>query len=50
MQADFVLGKWLPEEKPLVLKKIHICIEIIESYATIGLERTMNVINNKSIE
>ena len=50
MQAEFVLAKWFPEEKPLVLKKIHYCVEIIESYATIGLERTMTRINNKECE
>lgn len=46
MQADFVLSKWLPTEQPIVNKKIEKSIEIIESFATIGIERTMNTVNN----
>ncbi len=45
MQADFVLGKWLPEEKELVWKKIEKCVEVIESFAFAGIERTMNEVN-----
>lgn len=45
MQADFVLGKWLPEEKDLVWKKIEKCVEVIESFAFAGIERTMNEVN-----
>lgn len=46
MQADFVLGKWKPEEIALVKIKIEKSVEIIEQFATIGLERTMSVVNN----
>jgi peptidyl-tRNA hydrolase, PTH1 family len=45
MQAEFVLGKWLPEEKELVLKKIEKSVEVIESFAFAGIERTMNAVN-----
>ena len=45
-QIDFVLGKWLPGEKPLVDQKIAKCIELIESFAAIGLEKTMNLANS----
>lgn len=45
MQADFVLSKWLPEEKPTVTKKIEKCVEVIESFAFAGIERTMNEVN-----
>lgn len=45
MQAEFVLGKWWTEEVPIVQKKIEKCVEVIESFATIGLERTMNETN-----
>ncbi len=48
MQADFVLGKWLKEEKPVVEYKIQKSVEIIESFASIGLERTMSLVNNIS--
>ncbi len=44
-QVDFVLGKWTPEELPIVKEKILKAIEIIESFASIGLERAMNQYN-----
>lgn len=46
MQVEFVLSRWLQEEIPLVKLKIEKCIEVIENFATIGIERTMNTINN----
>jgi PTH1 family peptidyl-tRNA hydrolase len=45
MQVEFVLSKWFPEEVPVVAKKVQACIETIENFSTIGLERTMNLIN-----
>ncbi|MBS1732299.1 MAG: aminoacyl-tRNA hydrolase [Bacteroidetes bacterium] len=48
MQAEFVLGKWQKEEIPLVKYKIEKSVEIIESFASIGLERTMSTVNNLS--
>ncbi|MCX6208881.1 MAG: aminoacyl-tRNA hydrolase [Bacteroidetes bacterium] len=50
MQADFVLGKWLPNEIDTVKLKITKSIEIIENFAAIGLEKTMNQINNLSFK
>lgn len=47
-QVDFVLGKWEPTEIPIVNLKIDKCIEVIENFATIGIDRTMELINNKS--
>ncbi len=46
MQVDFVLGNWQPEEQPIVNQKIAACVETIENIAVIGIERTMNLINN----
>lgn len=46
LQADFVLAKWKKEEIPVVQLKIEKCVEIIESFAGIGLERTMSAYNN----
>ncbi|MFP5040536.1 aminoacyl-tRNA hydrolase [Parasediminibacterium sp. JCM 36343] len=46
MQVEFVLGKWFPEERPLIIQKIDKCTEAIEQFATIGIEKTMNFINN----
>lgn len=46
LQAAYVLGKWKKEEEPLVKLKIERCVEVIEHFATIGIEKTMNGINN----
>lgn len=48
MQADFVLSKWNPEEVPTVKAKITGCVEIIENFAAIGLDRTMSLFNQKT--
>ncbi|PSK91081.1 aminoacyl-tRNA hydrolase [Taibaiella chishuiensis] len=44
-QVEFVLGRWQADEMPYVKDKVLKSIEIIESFATIGLERTMNTFN-----
>jgi PTH1 family peptidyl-tRNA hydrolase len=44
-QVEFVLGKWTNDELPYVKDKILKSIDIIESFATTGIERTMNVFN-----
>jgi len=44
-QIDFVLGKWGVNEKKIVNIKIEKCVEIIESFASLGLSRTMNMAN-----
>jgi PTH1 family peptidyl-tRNA hydrolase len=49
MQADFVLGKWKKEEEPLVIRKIEVCVEVIESFSTVGIPNTMNKFNNLEI-
>lgn len=50
MQADFVLGKWRPDELPTVRLKVEKSVEIIENFATIGLDRTMSAVNQLSIQ
>lgn len=50
MQADFVLGKWRNDEVELVKYKIEKSVETIELFASLGLERTMNTINNLTIQ
>ena len=45
-QVEFVLGRWQPNEIPLVNEKISKCPEIIESFAAVGLEKTMNMVNS----
>lgn len=46
MQVEFVLSQWFTEEVGLVKLKIEKCIEVIENFVTIGIDRTMNMINN----
>jgi PTH1 family peptidyl-tRNA hydrolase len=46
MQAEFVLSKWNTNEIPIMNKKIEKSVEIIENFASIGIERTMAQINN----
>ncbi|RYY85205.1 MAG: aminoacyl-tRNA hydrolase [Chitinophagaceae bacterium] len=45
-QADFVLGKWERGEEPTVKYKIDKCVAVIESFSTIGVQSTMNAVNN----
>ena len=45
-QIDFVLSKWNKEDLPVIRNKIQKCIETIENFAFIGLQQTMNLINN----
>lgn len=45
-QSDYVLGKWTKEEEPFIKQKISICVDIVESFATIGIQNTMNKFNN----
>ena len=48
-QSDFVLGKWQPDEEPLVQRKIEKAVEAIEQFCTIGIAQTMNAINKLEI-
>ena len=50
MQADFVLSKWNPNEIATVKLKLEKAVEVIENFATIGIERTMNLVNNLSLK
>jgi len=50
LQADFVLGKWRPDELPTVQLKVQKSVEIIEDFAAIGLDRTMSMVNQLSIK
>lgn len=45
-QVDYVLGKWTPQELPLIQHKIEQTIPIIESFVLSGLTNTMNHFNN----
>jgi len=49
MQVDYVLGKWLQTEIPLVRLKVEKSVEIIECFVNLGIERTMNQYNKIEI-
>lgn len=46
-QVDYVLGGWTAEQEPLLPERMEMAGEIIRSFGVIGLERTMNLYNNK---
>ncbi len=46
-QVDYVLSDWTNEEQKEMPEKIDNCIEIIKSFGTIGVERTMNFFNKR---
>lgn len=47
MQVEFVLGKWFKEDLPIIKTKIDASVEVIENFAAIGIDRAMNLVNNK---
>lgn len=49
MQSNFVLSKWTKEEEPVVRNKIDLCVEVIETFATAGINNAMNKFNNVEI-
>ncbi|MDP4130157.1 MAG: aminoacyl-tRNA hydrolase [Bacteroidota bacterium] len=49
MQVEYVLGRWRPEELPLVKAKNEKAVQMIESFVTAGLQRTMNDYNKMEI-
>ena len=46
-QVDYVLGEWTKDEQKELPFKIDDAIEIIKSFGTIGVERTMNFHNKR---
>ncbi|MFM9909321.1 MAG: aminoacyl-tRNA hydrolase [Chitinophagaceae bacterium] len=48
-QSDFVLGKWTPQEQPLVSLKMTKCVSIIESFIIRGIAQTMSEWNKLDI-
>jgi peptidyl-tRNA hydrolase, PTH1 family len=49
-QIGFVLGGWADSELPLVRLKTEKSVELIESFVSIGIDRTMNLYNNLEFE
>lgn len=46
-QTDYVLGRWSTSEINLMIPKIELAVEVIKSYVTIGIERTMTTYNRE---
>jgi len=46
-QVNYVLGEWSDEEKTVLKERLETSSEIIKSFVTIGLARTMNEFNGK---
>ena len=46
-QYDYVLGEWTEEEEKALSDRFKLTSDVIRSFGTIGLERTMNFFNNK---
>lgn len=46
-QVDFVLGKWTPEEKPVIDEACKRAISALKSFAMIGIDKTMSEFNKK---
>lgn len=44
-QVDYVLSKWNKQEQKELPEKIQQATEAVKSFATIGIERTMNLFN-----
>jgi PTH1 family peptidyl-tRNA hydrolase len=45
-QIDHVLGKWKASEEEVIQQKITRCIQAIEEFVLLGLEKTMAQVNN----
>ena len=46
-QIDYVLGEWTEEEEKALPDRFKLTSDMIRSFGTVGLERTMNLFNNK---
>ena len=49
-QVDFVLGKWAQDERKTIDLKIQQSVEVIESFAAVGMSRTMTIVNALDIK
>jgi PTH1 family peptidyl-tRNA hydrolase len=46
-QVDYVLSEWTGEQEKALPQRMEMAGEIIKSFGVLGLERTMNMYNNK---
>ncbi len=47
MQADYVLGQWTNEEKKELPAFVENAVKAVQSFISVGIERTMNTFNTK---
>ncbi|MDR2912437.1 MAG: aminoacyl-tRNA hydrolase [Alistipes sp.] len=47
MQIDHVLGRWTADELAALPARIEVASDAIRSFASVGIERTMNIYNTK---
>ena len=46
-QADYVLGQWTKSEEILINQRVDIATDMVKSFVSVGIERTMTGYNNK---
>ena len=46
-QVNYVLSAWQPEEEKALPERLEKSVELIKSFATIGVSHTMTAFNNK---
>ncbi len=46
-QVDYVLGRWTKQEEEVVLPRIGVAMELIKSFVTDGVEKTMSAFNKR---
>lgn len=46
-QVDYVLGTWSKPEAEALSERLDKCVQIVKSFVTIGVDRTMSDFNNK---
>ena len=46
-QSDYVLGEWTKREVELMIPRIEKAVEMVKSFVTLGIGRTLTAFNNK---
>jgi len=46
-QSEYVLGEWSRQETEMMIPRIGVAVEMVQSFATIGIHLTMTEFNNK---
>lgn len=48
-QVDYVLGRWEDDEKKILVDTVALAGEVIKSFGTQGIARTMNIYNKRGV-